>query len=376
MPWEVSAVSGLRLAFVHQVLTLRRPVAQACRDFGVSRQAGYKWLRRYREDPGRPLADRGRRPRASPGRTPPELERAVLAARDEFGWGPRKLHALLTARGLAPPSARTVAAVLRRHGRVGPPPPAPAPPQRFERGAPNELWQCDFKGRLEVARRRVYPLTVLDDHSRFLLALRPCPDQAMATARAALWDAFGEFGLPEALLCDNAFGARLGTPGLSWFEARLLRLGARPLHGRPYHPQTPGKVERLHGTLERELGPRARRDTLAHFAADLDAWRAGVYNPLRPHEALGDVPPLARWRPSPRPRPAALPPVGYPPGAAVRTVGAVGDIRWRNYRILVGRGIAGERVRVEEADGEAVVVYAATPVRRLRLADCPRGPML
>src|SRR5690242_5153224 len=146
MPWEVSAVSGLRLAFVHQVLTLRRPVAQACRDFGVSRQAGYKWLRRYREAPGRPLADRSRRPRASPGRTPPELEAAVLAARDEFGWGPRKLRALLAARGLAPPSIRTVAAILRRHGRVGPPPAPPGPPQRFERGAPNELWQCDFKG--------------------------------------------------------------------------------------------------------------------------------------------------------------------------------------------------------------------------------------
>ena len=376
MPWEVSPVSELRLAFVHQVLTLGRPVARACRDFGISRQAGYKWLRRYRAAPARPLADASRRPHASPGRTPPELERAVLAARDEFGWGPRKLHALLTARGLDLPSARTVAAILRRHGRVGPPAAPPGPPQRFERPAPNDLWQCDFKGRLEVARRWADPLTVLDDHSRFLVALRPCPDQTMATAWAVLWDAFGEYGLPTAVLCDNAFGARLATPGLSWFEARLLRLGVRALHGRPYHPQTQGKVERFHGTLEREVWPHVRRDTLAHFTADLDAWRTGVYNPVRPHEALGDVPPLARWRPSPRPRPAALPELDYPPGADVRTVGAVGDVRWRGYRILVGRGVAGERVGVEEADREVVVRYAGAVVRRLRLAECRRGAML
>lgn len=376
MPWEVSAVSELRRAFVDQVLRLHRPVAAVCRDFGISRPTAYKWLRRHRAAPEQPLADRSRRPHASPARTPADREQAVLAVRDRFGWGPRKLHAYLTARGAALPSVRTVAAILRRHGRVGPPPAPPGPPQRFERPAANDLWQCDFKGRLEVARRRVYPFTVLDDHSRFLVALRPCPDQTMATAWAVLWDAFGEFGLPAAVLCDNAFGTRSGGPGLSWFEARLVRLGIRPAHGRPYHPQTQGKVERLHGTLQRELWPRARRDSLPHFAADLDAWRTGVYNPVRPHEALGDLPPLARWSPSRRTRPVALPPVDYPPGVAVRTVGAVGDVRWRNYRILVGRGITGERVRVDEADGELVVRYADTVVRRLRLADCPRGPML
>jgi transposase InsO family protein len=376
MPWEVSPVSELRLAFVHQVLTLRRPVAAACRDFGISRTTAYKWLGRYRGDPGEPLADRSRRPHQSPRQTPAAVETAILDVRDRFGWGPRKIHAHLTAAGADLPSARTVANVLRRGGRVGPPP-APADlPQRFERATPNELWQCDFKGRLEVERRRVYPFTALDDHSRFLLALRPCLDLSMATAWAALWDTFGEFGLPDALLCDNAFGSPATAPGVSWFEARLLRLGIRPVHGRPYHPQTQGKIERLHGTLERELWPRARRDTLVHFTADLDAWRIEVYNPLRPHEALGDVPPLTRWRPSARRRPAQLPAVEYPAGSVLRKVSTVGDVRWRRYRILAGRGLVGEYVRVEEGTNEVALYYATTEIRRLRLSGPPRGPML
>jgi len=243
-----------------------------------------------------------------------------LRVRDDFGWGPRKIHAYLTQQGQHLPSIRTVAAILKRSGRVDRPAEPCVPLQRFERGRPNELWQCDFKGYLEIARQRIYPFTLLDDHSRYLFTICPCRDQTMQTAWDILWRIFGEVGLPEELLCDNAFGNKPQLPGLSWFEARLIRLGVRVAHGRPYHPQTQGKLERLHGTLEREVFPRLPRDALPEFQAGLDHWRQCVYNPLRPHEALGDRPPLVRWRPSPRPRPATLPDVAYPPGAVLRKV--------------------------------------------------------
>src|SRR5262249_45991116 len=156
---------------------------------------------------------------------------------------------------------------------------------------------------------------------------------------------FGDVGLPEQLLCDNAFStAKNSGVGLSAFDAWLIRLGIRPTHGRPYHPQTQGKVERFHGTLEAELWPHVRRDAIGHFAADCEAWRP-VYNAIRPHEALGDEPPVTRWRPSPRPRPDRVPEMTYPAGSEVRRVGQVGDVRWRCYRILAGRGLAGEPVR-------------------------------
>src|SRR5436305_4810612 len=176
MPWKVEPpVSELRLALVHAVRTLGRPVAAAARAFGVSRKTAYKWLAVHDADPGgAPLADRSRRPAHSPDRTGEAVERQILAVRDQRRWGPRKIHAHLRATGAvvppgALPTARTVARVLARHGRV---PRAAAPPadvQRFERGAANDLWQLDHQGRVEVARPKLHPLTVIDDHSRYLL---------------------------------------------------------------------------------------------------------------------------------------------------------------------------------------------------------------
>lgn len=377
MPWEVKPVPELRLALVHAVRHAGLSVAEAARRFGVSRQAAHTWLARHDADPDAPLTDRSRRPASSPRRTPEAVEAAVLAARDRWGWGPRKLHAWMLREGLAPPPARTVAAILARHGRTRPAA-AEAPPatQRFERAAPNELWQMDFKGPIEVARRRVTPLTVLDDHSRYLLCLRPCYDMTYATVQAALWDLFGDAGLPDRLLCDNAFStAGNSGVGLTSFEGWLVRLGVRPAHGRPYHPQTQGKVERFHGTLQAELYPHVRRDAPEHFAADCEAWRP-IYNAIRPHEALGDRPPASRWRPSPRRRPDRVPEATYPAGSTVRRVGQVGEVRYRMARIMAGRGLAGEPVRVEERDGSVEVYYCDYRVRCLSASDLRRDTML
>jgi len=378
MPWRVGTVSELRWNFVQEIITLKKPVAAACRQYGISRTTGHKWLRRHQA--GEPeLVDRSRRPTRSPARTASALEEAVLAVRDRYGWGAPKIRAYLrntaAARGAALPalsmvsalpSERTVGNILRRHGRIAPPAPPEPPPQRFERTAPHELWQCDFKGPLEVERRRVWPFTLLDDHSRFLLALTPCTDVTMASAWAVLWNAFGEYGLPQALLCDGSFaGGHAGLRTLSWIEGRLIRLGVRPAHGRPYHPQTQGKVERLHGTLEREVWPRVDRTNAAAFTRDLERWRREVYNVLRPHEALDDRPPLSRFAPNPRQRPQKLPEVSYPVGSVLRKVNSSGDVSWNGYRLLVGAGVSGEWVRVEDTDDEVRLFYDWKEIRRV-----------
>jgi len=187
------------------------------------------------------------------------------------------------------PSTGAVHKILLRHGRAVTPAP-PAPPLRFERSAPNHLWQIDFKGPLSGPPSTSYLLTVIDDHSRYLLALRLCHDQTMATAWGGLWGAFGNAGLPRAILSDNGFAPRgASVGGLSWLEARLLRLRIEALHGRPYHPQTQGKVERVHRTLEAEL---LRLDwTLPEpkVAGHIERWRTEVYNTLRPHEGFWET---------------------------------------------------------------------------------------
>jgi transposase InsO family protein len=373
MPWSTTTVSDLRTAFAHAVRTAGRTVAAAARDFGIARKTAYKWLARF--DAQQPLDNRSRRPHHSPDRTAPALEAAVLAIRDRYGWGPRKIVAYLRNQGQPTPPVRTAAAILRRHGRIAyHPPAAEEAGQRFERSQPNQLWQLDFKGYVEVERQRIYPLTILDDHSRFLLALACGTDQTMARAWNVLWDAFGDYGLPDALLCDNAFGS--SGPGVSWFEARLMRLGIRALHGRPYHPQTQGKVERLHGTLEAEVFPRLPRDNLSRFAAALEHWRGAVYNVCRPHEALGDVPPVGRWRPSLRPRPRTLPVVAYPAGSVLRRVSSGGEVRWRCAKLLAGHGLVGEWVRVEETDAAVGLWYGPYRIRQIPLDQLSQSRLL
>lgn len=363
MPWSTNTVSELRLALVHAVRTAGRSVSQAARDFRVSRKTAYKWLALF--DAQQPLADRSRRPHRSPARTSDALEAAVLAVRDQHGWGPRKIAAYLRNQNQPTLPIRTAAAVLRRHKRIAPEPAPEVAELRFERSEPNQLWQVDFKGYVEVARQKVYPLTVLDDHSRFLLALGCGEDVTMARAWNVLWNVFGEYGLPEHVLCDNAFGSS-GT-GVSWFEARLMRLGIRATHGRAYHPQTQGKVERFHGTLEAEVFPRLDRACRVAFEAGLDRWRREVYNAVRPHEALGDVAPACRWRKSARVRPKALPVVEYPAGSTVRRASSGGVIRWRGAKLLAGNGVVGEWVRVEETGDSVELWYGPYRIRQIPL---------
>jgi len=384
MPWRVGTMSDVRLSFVQEILVLQQSVTAACRKYGISRKTGYKWLKRYQAGCAEDLADRSRRPQYSPERTAPELEQQVLHVRDTFGWGAPKIWAYLrnqaqqTRKAAALPSERTIGNILRRHQRIVPEPACvPEPPRFFERSAPHELWQCDFKGPLEVQRRRVWPFTVLDDHSRYLLTLRVCADVQMATAWEALWATFGEYGLPKQLLCDGAFAAsHAGIPTVSWIEGRLIRLGVRPVHGRPYHPQTQGKVERLHGTLEREVWPHVDRTDAERFAQAIERWRREVYNPVRPHEALDGRPPLSRFAPSSRPRPAQLPAVEYPAGTELRKVANGGDISWQGHRILVGAGLTGEWVRVEDRGHEVAVYYAWKQVRLVPRDGLAKGRLL
>jgi transposase InsO family protein len=344
-------------------------VSAAAMRFGVSRKTAHKWLKMFDADPNATasaLTDRSRRPVHSPRRTDADIQSKALALRDRHNWGARKIHFVLKRQSQSIPSIRTVSAILHRNGRIKPKLPTP-PLQRFERAEPNELWQLDFKGPFEVDRKKITPLTILDDHSRYLLAFQSCPDHTMATAWNILWNVFGQVGLPQQILCDNAFNVRANfrPAGLSWFDSRLVRLGIIPSHGRPYHPQTQGKVEALHRSATRELLDfNARKDNPLHFQQDCDAYRH-LYNTLRPHQALGDQPPVLRWMPSPRPRPALLPDITYPAGSVLRRVNDCGRIIFKNYRVLCGLGIEGDLVRIEERNTEIAVFYCAKQIRCL-----------
>jgi transposase InsO family protein len=345
-----------------------------CRRYGIQPRIGYKWLARYAAQGEAGLADRLRRPHASPDRTPAAVEAKVVALRHKHPcWGGRKLRRRLLELGETDmPSASTITAILHRHALIDPEESAwRTALARFEREAPNELWQMDYKGHFPMAAGRCHPLTVLDDHSRFALAIAACADERSATVQTILTGVFRRYGLPDRMLMDN--GAPWGDgAGQSWtvFGAWLLRLGIGVSHGRPYHPQTQGKDERFHRTLKAEvIGRRAWRD-LTDCARGFEAWRH-VYNAERPHDALGLATPASRYSPSYRAFPESLAPIDYGPGAIVRKVQAKGEIWFTNHRWPVGKAFVGQPVALRPTvqDGKYDVIFCHHKIAELDLRE-------
>jgi transposase InsO family protein len=358
MPWnEVSAMS-LRIEFVTLATAEGANVRQLCRRFGISPKAAYKWIARHQAGGFDALADRSRRPASSPARSTAAIEAEILRLRDGHpAWGGRKLRARLVTLGHdGVPAASTITAILRRHGRIAPEAAAEHRPViRFEREAPNQLWQMDFKGHFAAGDGRCHPLTVLDDHSRFNLGLFACADERDETTRGHLTTLFRRYGLPERILCDN--GSPWGTGGspqrYTALGAWLLKLGIGLSHGRALHPQTQGKEERFHRTLKAEVIQGRHFADLAECQRRFDPWRS-VYNHERPHEALGMAVPASRYRASERTFPEVLPEWEYGPGDAVRKVSCDGTISFRGRPHDLGKPFRGERVAVRPTTEDGV----------------------
>lgn len=349
MPWKEMTVAASRREFVALASRRDRNMTRVCERFGISRKTGYKWLRRYRRDGAGGLGDRSRRPRRSPERTPEATTQAILTLRDRHpAWGPLKLRKVLLAAGYADdelPSTRTFANILRRTGRVDPRQSAAHRPwTRFEHDAPNRLWQMDFKGAFPTRTGRCHPLSILDDHSRYAIGLSACPNEQGTTVQSRLTAVFGVYGLPERILVDHGspWGSdpeHVHTPLTVW----LLRLGVAVSHGAPYHPQTRGKVERFHRSLEAEVLSGADFRGLEDSQEAFDQWR-DIYNLVRPHQALGQEPPASRYDPSPRPFPGALPPIAYGPNDIVRKVQDGGEVSYGGRAYRIPKAFRGYRV--------------------------------
>lgn len=351
MPWMERKVQDERQEFVRLAMLPSANISQLCVRFGVSRPTGYKWLARYdprQADSG--LSDRSSRPRESPNKTSAAVELKVAELRaQQPAWGARKIARLLhTEHGLSV-AVSTVNAILQRQGLITAQASEAAKPwQRFERGAPNELWQIDFKGDFALEQGRCHALTVLDDHSRYGLVLKAMQQQTRPLVQLALAEAFERYGLPAQINADNGppWGAARRSPtrvSLTQLGVWLIRLGVRLTHSRPYHPQTNGKDERFHRTLNAELIQRRRLRDLPHAQAEFDAWR-DVYNHRRPHEALQLATPAQRYASSPRSMPARLPSIEYPAGDWVRKVDVDGWLSFRGRAMKMGRALAGHPV--------------------------------
>jgi transposase InsO family protein len=371
MPWREVSVMDERSEFVRLALEEGANRRELCRRFGISPAVGYKWLGRFRVgDEG--LADRSRRPHGSPRRSDTLTEERVLAIRDAHpAWGARKIARCLQRNGIKPPALSTVHEILCRHDRIRRPLGTSGAYQRFEREAPNLLWQMDFKGSVPMlGEARCHPLTIVDDHSRYAMCLAACANEQSATVQSRLETTFRRYGLPEAFFVDN------GPPwsdssGQPWTRLAvwLLKLGIKVLHARPYHPQSRGKNERFHRTLNAEVFALRRFRDLAEVQHAFDQWRI-VYNFDRPHEALGQDVPASRYRPSHRTMPDRLPVIEYDTHEIVRTVGVTKDyVSFKGQLWNVPRAFRGERVAIRplKTDGQYGIFFGSHQIATIDL---------
>jgi putative transposase len=292
--------------------------AELCARYGISRKSGCQWLTRYHEDGRRGLKDRSHAPHHCPQRTDQEMADLLVKARRKHpDWGPGKLLDWLGPRHPevaeeAWPAASTVGDFLARDGLVKKrrrrrlhQHPSVVPPTT---AAPNDLWTTDFKGQFPT-RDGVwcYPLTIGDQHTRYLLACRALPNIQSCGARPVFERTFREFGLPTAIRTDNGVPfAACDIHGLTARNVWWMRLGIQHQRIHPASPQENGAHERMYRTLK----AGACRPPRAHLAAQQRAFTRfrALYNDERPHQYLGGRTPSSRYVPSSGPIPRACRP--------------------------------------------------------------------
>jgi transposase InsO family protein len=354
----------LKQEFVLAALAPGANMAELCREHGISRKTGYKWVGRFREGGMAALEDESRRPHSSPLRASGDAVIEVVALRAERPrWGPKKLRAVLLRRlsESEVPSVRTIARILERAGMVerrrrpstaalGRPEGAP----EVEVAGPNDLWTVDFKGWWRSGDgARCEPLTVRDAHSRFVLCASLMTTPNAQSVREEFDRLFDRFGLPRVIQVDNGspFACTRARGGMTTLSAWWVSLGIRFVRGRPAHPQDNGGHERMHFDMRFDVEDHAGA-TLAAQQAQLDVWRE-EFNHVRPHEALDQEVPASLYKRSPRRMRGPKPP-RYPADFEVRRVSAKGSIKYGGQHVRVGDGLRHQLVAVRRLEKSKV----------------------
>ena len=342
MPWENKTVEKLREEFVEAAKTASN-FSSMCREFGITRKTGYKWL--DRADNGLPMRDESRAPHNTPHKTAQNIEDKILELRlKNPAWGAKKLLDVLRENGeVGLPCARTVSNILSRNGCISKEQSlAHTPGKRFEKDECNEMWQPDFKGEfLMKDGKYCYPLNILDDHSRFLLVTEPSLSTGNLVT-STFERAFYEFGMPQSVLCDHGREFS-GHGGYTQFEKWLMDHDVLPIHGRVRHPQTQGKIERFHRTLKDELLTHNDIENIDHAEELFREWRE-KYNTIRPHESIGMKRPAQVYHRSERQYIPDVPKYEYSGAYHVVKVNSWGYARFAHFQIYLSETLIGERI--------------------------------
>lgn len=379
MSWSVYGLQHVRAEFVMIAREPDTSISAVCRQFGISRRTGYKWLDRY-ETSGLPgLVDLSRRPRSSPLQLSGEVVVALVELhKDHESWGPKKLRARLLRGGCHPdkvPSLATVARLARRlgwskaKGRGRPRRSVPTGPLS-DAGQPNDVWTVDFKGWWRTGDGRCCePLSIRDLYSRYILCLRPMARRNTEAVRQAFVEVFERYGLPDVIRSDNGgpFASVTGPAGLTRLSAWWRSLGIKLDRIAPGHPEQNGGHERMHGDVARDIACQPAA-TVAEETVRLERWRV-EFNVERPHEALGMKTPGEVYRCSAR-RLEDVKPYGYPLSFDRRHVRRDGCIRLQGRYVYLSEALGRMDVGLEQLDENRWRVwYCDLAISELELQD-------
>lgn len=351
MPWKGQTMEERRETFARRVMSKEATKSALCRQYGISRPTGDKWIGRYVR--GEPMSDRSKAPFHTPNRTTYETECRIVEMREKYpAIGAKKLKRMLESKGYSAPAYSTINAILHRNGLITKEASEAAKPSvRFEKSTPNEMWQADFKGHFTMKDgQRCHPLAVIDDHSRFCLCLDARENEKYEGVKNSLITAFEEYGLPETILCDN--GNPWGTVqsvGYTRFEVWLMELGILTKHGRIHHPQTQGKEERFNGTVLKELLRHREIENMAHAQTVFEEYRL-FYNNERPHHALSLGFPSQRYRSSERKLPKCIEEWEYDQGCMVRRVKGSGYLTVKGQGYFLSEAFGDKQVGIRDSD--------------------------
>lgn len=371
MPWKKRTEETMRKEFAERVLSAEKSKSALCREYGISRPTGDKWIKRYQQ--GEDLTDRSRAPRKRPGQVSPEMEAQIVNMRLKYpATGALKIHRMMEDEGVEGlPCTKTINNIFHRHGLITPAASRAAMPQRrFEKATPNEMWQADFKGHFAMKdQERCHPLNILDDCARFCLSCEALPDETFNSVQPVLRRLFREYGLPFSFLCDN--GNPWGTSqslGFTKLEVWMMELGILVLHGRPLHPQTQGKEERFNRSFTRECLAlntfTDRRQAQRIFSAYRD-----FYNTKRPHCSLDMEVPASRYQPSERKYPGRIKAWDYPPECQLCKVKDSGYFNYKGQGFFLSEAFGGKTIAVRESHlpGQITLMFRQFRIGRINL---------
>jgi transposase InsO family protein len=371
MTWKVSNVVSQRIEFVARAISKKEPVSELCREYGISRQTGHLWLKRYRElGTFAALEDRSHAAVHVWNRSQRRIEELVLQIRRQDGWAGRKIQKILESEHGIRIAARTVDRILKREGCIQNEELNRPALKRFEREAPNELWQMDFKGQYRTQSGFCYPLSILDDHSRYVVGLYALDSTSMEGVRDGLIQTFQTYGLPDQLLTDH------GTPwwnvnspeaGLTQIGVMLLKQNVKLCYSGIGHPQTQGKVERFHKTMARSLRYRGEPQRFKEWQASLDRIRDS-YNNRRPHESLNMAVPAQRYRPSRRLFQLHPADWSYSDQWTVARLNGSGNLVYGRRQYFVSKALHNETVAFRAVESKLLVRFRHTYVREIDLS--------